>query len=164
MEMPAIDELTTELNISVEHLESCKRETYQRTFRLWMPMVHDFNAIPEDEDMQQLATEVLPVDELLDRVMLRRVRVSAVERSILFLLFNFLYCACLIMQRSLSDSYELESALKVRGDKRNPCHLTVYHPISYPSSPTETSHRAPPFSNHNRRFKSTPGASSFPRV
>jgi hypothetical protein len=115
-EMPAIDELTTELNITAEHLESCKRQTYQRTFRLWMPMVHDFNAdtTTEEDELAEMMTEVLPVDELLDRVMLRRVRVSAVERSIVFLFFNFIYCTCLIMQRSLSDSFELESALKVR--------------------------------------------------
>jgi hypothetical protein len=114
-EMAPIDELTVELNISAEHLESCKRETYQRTFRLWMPMVHDFNVGPEDDEFEERnLVEVLPVDELLDRVMLRRVRMSAVRRSILFLLFNFLFCTSLIMQRSLSDSFELESALKVQ--------------------------------------------------
>jgi hypothetical protein len=152
-EMPAIDELTSELNITAEHLESCKRQTYQRTFRLWMPMVHDFNASsPEDEELAELMTEVLPVDELLDRVMLRRVRVSAVERSIVFLLFNFIYCTCLIMQRSLSDSYELESALKVRA-----IHFKCVGRVTLSNSLSS-------FVRNDNRLKLTLGGSGFPLI
>jgi hypothetical protein len=75
-------------------------------------MVHDFET-NEEEDGFIEQSELLPVDELLDRVMLRRVRIAAVERGILSLMFIFLMCSCLILQRSLADAYQLESALKV---------------------------------------------------
>jgi len=81
-----------------------------RKFHLWMPMVHDFEK-EEDDFTEQ--SELLPVDELLDRVMIRRVRIAAVERGMISLLFIFLFCSCFVLQRSLADAYQLESALKV---------------------------------------------------
>jgi hypothetical protein len=73
-------------------------------------MIHTFNE--NDNDEEENMVELLPVDELLDRVMLKRVRIAAVERSLVFLFFLFVYCGALYLQRSLADSYELEAALK----------------------------------------------------
>ena len=111
---PSILELTEQLETTPEELQKTKRENYGRKFRLWVPMVHNFESIKEEGDDSVIEeVDVLPVDELLDRVMLRQVRVAAVERGLFFLLCIFLHCACLIMQRSLANAYELESALKV---------------------------------------------------
>jgi|AntAceMinimDraft_5_1070358.scaffolds.fasta_scaffold46076_2 hypothetical protein len=57
---------------------------------------------------------MLPVDELLDRAMLRRVRIAAVERSLFFLIFILLYCTMMVLQRDLANSYQLESALRAQ--------------------------------------------------
>jgi hypothetical protein len=73
-------------------------------------MVHAFAEKVDDDE--EIEVEMLPVDELLDRVMLKRVRMVAVQRSLVFLGFLFLYCSALYLQRSLADSYELEAALK----------------------------------------------------
>jgi len=75
-----------------------------------VPMIHSFN--DNDDDDEEEIVDLLPVDELLDRVTLKRVRIAAVERSLVFLFFLFVYCATLYLQRSLADSYELEAALK----------------------------------------------------
>ena len=75
-----------------------------------VPMVHAFDEKDDEEDAS--IVELLPVDELLDRVMLKRVRIAAVERSLVFLFFLFVYCGALYLQRSLADSYQLEAALK----------------------------------------------------
>jgi len=74
-------------------------------------MIHIFDENSEDDEEIKVV-DLLPVDELLDRVTLKRVRIAAVERSLVFLFFLFLYCATLYLQRSLADSYQLEAALK----------------------------------------------------
>lgn len=113
MGLPTIDELVEEMGVTQEALEHSKRENYQRKFRLWMPMVHEYqDDANEDEEVEEV--QLLPVDELLDRAMLRRVRIAAVNRSVLFLVFILLYCTMLVLQRDLADSYELESALKTQ--------------------------------------------------
>jgi len=117
---PSILELTEQLETTPEELQKSKRDNYGRKFRLWVPMVHDFETNGDEGDDGVIEeVEVLPVDELLDRVMLRQVRVAAVERGLFFLLCIFLHCACLIMQRSLANAYELESALKIRIESGN---------------------------------------------
>jgi len=75
-------------------------------------MVHEFAENADDDDEEIKVVDLLLVNELLDRVTLKRVRIAAVERSLVFLFFLFIYCATLYLQRSLADSYELEAALK----------------------------------------------------
>lgn len=73
-------------------------------------MVHEYNQEDEDDEEHEDIV-MLPVDELLDRAMLRRVRIAAVERSLFYLFFILLYCTMMVLQRDLANSYELESAL-----------------------------------------------------
>ena len=113
MGLPSIDELVEEMVVTPEALEHSKRENYQRKFRLWMPMVHEYQDDGNDDEETE-EVQLLPVDELLDRAMLRRVRIAAVNRSVLFLVFILLYCTMLVLQRDLADSYEIESALKTQ--------------------------------------------------
>lgn len=79
---------------------------------LTVPMVHEFTENDDDDEEEIKVVDLLPVNELLDRVTLKRVRIAAIERSLVFLFFLFVYCATLYLQRSLADSYELEAALK----------------------------------------------------
>ena len=64
--LPTIDELAAELSLSTAELNHCKREFYQRKFRLWMPMVHEFDEDDEgDGEVEEV--ELLPIDEVTCR-------------------------------------------------------------------------------------------------
>ncbi len=103
--------LSAQLGLSPEQLESKKMNFYRRKFSLWVPMVHDFGIL-DDSDVVE-SVDVLPVDELLDRVVLRKVRVETIERSFVFVVSLFLFCIVLILQRAIPDSNELETAIQV---------------------------------------------------
>ena len=105
------------LGMTPKQLEQAKRKFFHQKYQLWLPRVDDFededDEDDEDDGQEQL---ILPIEEILDRVMLRKVRVEALERCLQFILATVLYCLVLIMQRSLTDAFELESALKTQID------------------------------------------------
>lgn len=76
-------------------------------------MVHEFSNMTEEEDDGAKVVDVLPVDELLDRVILGRIQILAVKRSFLYLATVLLFCVVLTQQRSLSDNFELEHSIEV---------------------------------------------------
>ena len=61
-----------------------------------------------------LASLMVPVEEVLDHLVLKSIRKTSIRRFALFALFMFTYFIVLTMQRSLSDSFALESAIKNR--------------------------------------------------
>jgi hypothetical protein len=95
---------------SVKELELSKA-FYQKKFQLWIPMKHSFH---DDDDHDEETVQVLPIDELLDRVMLRRIRLEAVGHTIYFLIFLVLFAFVLVLQRPQPDILELETAIKVQ--------------------------------------------------
>jgi hypothetical protein len=52
--IPSIEELCDELEVAPEALERSKRNNYQRKFRLWMPMVHEYNQEDEEEEEMEV--------------------------------------------------------------------------------------------------------------
>ena len=107
----------------VEFTEEEKHEFmvqwYQRRFQLWIPHEQELESVDMEEDDSEIDQDLLfellvPVEEVLDRLVLKNIRKTALVRFFLFGLFMFVYFVTLIMQRSLSDSYSLESAIKKR--------------------------------------------------
>jgi len=99
------------------HLDQRRKRWYRRRFKLWLPMKQEFEDIPEEVDGEDESEQLLPVEELLDKIILKNLRIEATIKCAVFVAFMFLYFVSLIMQRSLADAYALESALKNRLDE-----------------------------------------------
>ena len=97
-------------------MPTCLHSLPQRRFSFWIPYTQEIKILHCDQTELDLpASETfVPVEEVLDRLVLKSIRKSALVRFFTFLVFLLTYFVTLTMQRCLADAYQIESAIKAR--------------------------------------------------
>ena len=108
------------------YMEKKRVEWYARRFEFWVPKQQEMADDSSDSDDEETharikrekeehdTTVVIPVEEVLDRLVIKSIRMKAARRFVFFLAFVTFYYTSLVFQRSLADSYSLESSIKRR--------------------------------------------------
>lgn len=114
---------------SPEMLLQSKKSFYRKKFDLWIPSKHDFDTFASSNDLEEKEkVEMLPVDELLERVVVKQLRVHAFERSCSSFIFLTIFAIVLVLQRPQPNVFQHGSALRERVDYG--VSLTHYAPLA----------------------------------
>lgn len=119
-----VDAVSKANAVDKQELRQRRRTWYLRRFSLWVPkredykldefswgVQSDFELVGGKDGIQEI---LLPIQDLLDRILLAQVRTVALLRVIMYIVFMVLYFTMLIMQRQTKDAFMLETALYER--------------------------------------------------